>query len=183
MPDAGLILISRESGGNLVVNPPVPVWERSELTRDQLMRWSFLVAAAGRAMLDCLPQLEGGCINYWEAGNWALNEFADPKGPKKARDHRKVHLHLLGRSPLSTDPSWKWGESPVFPAFHEKHTWSARYKRLTPAECRAIVDRATTLLKTHYEMDDAQIQMSTDCSRCGYPSAVASTSKVCEECV
>ena len=59
-------------------------------------------------MLDVLPQLAGGCINYWEAGNWALNDAADPKGRKDARAHRQMHLHLLGRSPSSADPAWAW---------------------------------------------------------------------------
>ena len=33
-------------------------------------------------MIDVLPQLAGGCINYWEAGNWALNDEAEPKGAR-----------------------------------------------------------------------------------------------------
>ena len=48
-------------------------------------------------MLATLPQLKGGCINYWEAGNWALHGDADPRGPKTPEAHRRVHLHLLGR--------------------------------------------------------------------------------------
>src|SRR5688572_20451187 len=84
LPDRQSLLLSRENGGNLVVNPPVSVWERGELTREQLMLFSFLVAACGKAMLECLPQLDGGCINYWEAGNWALNDDAAPKGRKCA---------------------------------------------------------------------------------------------------
>ncbi|MGZ5446485.1 MAG: hypothetical protein ACXWLY_31685 [Thermoanaerobaculia bacterium] len=64
-----LVLVDREDGGNLIVEPPRDVWERSELTAEELTLWSFLIAATGRAMLDVLPQLEGGCINYWEAGN------------------------------------------------------------------------------------------------------------------
>src|SRR3954470_19474012 len=86
LPDRALVLVSREDGGNLIVTPPRDVWERSVLTPVELMRWSFLVAAAGKAMLDRLPQLEGGCINYWEAGNWALNERAEPVGPKTGKD-------------------------------------------------------------------------------------------------
>lgn len=42
------------------------------------MRWSFLVAATGRAMINALPQLEGGCVNYFDAGNWALHDAAPP---------------------------------------------------------------------------------------------------------
>ena len=72
LPDPLLVLVDRIDGGNLIVNPQRPVWERSELTALELTQWSYLVAATGRAMLDVLPQLAGGCINYWEAGNWAL---------------------------------------------------------------------------------------------------------------
>ncbi len=61
-------------------------WERSELTPAELTQFAFLVSAAGRAMLDVLSQLEGGCINYWEAGNWALNDDAEPKGRKVGRN-------------------------------------------------------------------------------------------------
>ena len=125
LPDAASVLCSRLDGGNLQVLPPRPVWERNELTADELTQWSFLVAAAGAAMLDALPQLEDGCINYWEAGNWALHDAADPVGPKLACDYRRMHLHLLGRSRTATHPSWRWGESPRFPEFAERHTWSA----------------------------------------------------------
>jgi hypothetical protein len=98
LPARTLVLVSREDGGNLVVEPPRPVWERSELEPDELTAWSTLVAAAERAMLDVLPQLADGCINDWEAGNWALNEAAPPVGPKTGPRHRSLHLHLLGRS-------------------------------------------------------------------------------------
>jgi hypothetical protein len=180
LPDASLLLVSRENGGNLVVNPPVPVWERSELTREQLMYWSFLVAAAGRAMLESLPQLEGGCINYWEAGNWALNEQAEPVGRRKtAKEFRKVHLHLLGRSRMSQDPSWKWGESPIFPRFHERDSWSVKYKRLTVNECCQIVERAEFLLKNNYGLSSDEISGRWVCEQCGYPTIQA---PACLEC-
>lgn len=78
LPD--LVLVDREDGGHLCVNPPRDVWERGELMPRELTLWSFLVAATGRAMLAVLPQLEGGCINYWEAGNWALNDKPSPRG-------------------------------------------------------------------------------------------------------
>ena len=118
LPDKGAALVSREDGGNLLVLPPREVWERGELTPTELTDWSFLVAAAGQAMLRTLPQLELGCINYFEAGNWALNFAAEPRGPgsrgigsrgigsagigsagiKSGPEHRRVHMHLLGRS-------------------------------------------------------------------------------------
>lgn len=181
LPDRALVLLSRQDGGNLVVNPPRSVWERSELTRNELMNFSFLVAAAGRAMLDVLPQLEGGCINYWEAGNWALNDLAEPAGPKTAKEFRKMHLHLLGRSRSSTDRSWQWGESPRFPMYAERHTHSALYERLTPQECGLVVTQTEELLKLHYELNQNDIVPWSLCERCGYPT-ISSPGNLCEEC-
>jgi hypothetical protein len=66
LPDKGAALLGREDGGNLLVNPPREVWERGELMPAELTDWSFLIAAAGQAMLRTLPQLELGCINYWK---------------------------------------------------------------------------------------------------------------------
>jgi hypothetical protein len=168
LPDRLSLLASREHGGNLVVNPPRPVWERSELTPAELTQFAFLVAAAGRAMLDVLPQLAGGCINYWEAGNWALNDEAEPKGRKDARSHRSMHLHLLGRSPASTDPAWHWGESPRFPTFAEKESWAARFECFTAAECSAIVTHTDALLRSTYGVRDDQIAPWTSGAD-GYP--------------
>jgi hypothetical protein len=185
LPARESLLVSRENGGNLVVNPPRPVWERSELTPVELTQFAFLVGAAGRAMIDVLPQLAGGCINYWEAGNWALNDDAEPRGRKDARSHRQMHLHLLGRSPTSKDPAWTWGESPLFPAFAERQSWAARFERLTAAECEHIVSRAGTLLQTKYGLLAGQIATWSLCGTCGYPNpaAMGESSHVCAECV
>src|SRR5262245_1718091 len=84
LPDPSLVLVDRADGGNLCVDPPRDVWERSELEPDELRAWACLVAAAGRAMIDALPQLEGGCINYWEAGNWSLHDAAEPADTRKS---------------------------------------------------------------------------------------------------
>jgi hypothetical protein len=185
LPGRGSLLVSRENGGNIVINPPRAVWERSELSSAELTQFAFLVSAAGRAMIDVLPQLDDGCVNYWEAGNWALNDEAEPKGRKKAASHRQMHLHLLGRSPASTDPSWKWGESPRFPAFSEKDSWAAGFERLTPAECYRIVSRTDSLLRTKYGLLSGQIARWSPCDRCGYPTPVVSdgASHICLECI
>ncbi|HEY0372836.1 MAG TPA: hypothetical protein VGD79_12585 [Thermoanaerobaculia bacterium] len=143
-------LVDRNDGGNLIVNPPREVWERSELTAEELTQWSFLVAATGRAMLDVLPQLDGGCINYWEAGNWALNDAAEPRGAKIAPGFRRVHMHLLGRSPRASHPAWRWGEAPQFPVFADRREWASSFAPLTEAERRAVVARARDLLRTKY---------------------------------
>ena len=184
LPDRASLLVSRENGGNLVVNPPRPVWERSELSAEELTRFAFLVSAAGRAMIDVLPQLAGGCVNYWEAGNWALNDAAEPRGRKDPRTHRQMHLHLLGRSPASTDPAWQWGESPRFPSFAERHEWAARFERLSAVECQQIVGRAEQLLKTRYGASTGQIAAWSPCAVCGYPAPVAigAATHACAEC-
>jgi hypothetical protein len=150
LPD--LVLVDREDGGHLVVNPPRVVWERSELAASELAAWSFLVAATGRAMLENLPQLAGGCINYWEAGNWSLHADAEPRGPKPPREHRQVHLHLLGRSTLAKSPSWRWGEAPVFPEFARRHEWASGHTPLSSDECRAVVTAVETILARDYSL-------------------------------
>lgn len=170
LPDRSSILLDRTDGGNLVVLPPRPVWERSELSGEELAQWSYLVAACGRAMLEVLPQLEGGCINYWEAGNWALNDEAEPAGRKRGDQHKRVHLHLLGRSPQSANPNCQWGESPVFPRYAERLTWSASSQRLTAEECEAIVNRVRAELTSRYETDPSDVQVGDRCPTCHYPS-------------
>jgi diadenosine tetraphosphate (Ap4A) HIT family hydrolase len=184
LPDRASLLVSRENGGNLVVNPPRRVWERSELTPAELTAFAFLVAAAGRAMIDVLPQLHGGCINYWEAGNWALNDEAEPKGRKEARLHRQMHLHLLGRNPAATHPGWAWGESPVFPRFADQASWAASFDRLTAAECHQVVSRADDLLRTTYGPSAGPIAPWSACVGCGYPSPVSpgASAARCSEC-
>lgn len=170
LPDRATVLLDRADGGNLVVNPPRQVWDRSELSREELIQWSYLVSASARAMLDVLPQLDGGVINYWEAGNWALNDSAAPEGRKRGDRHKSVHLHLLGRSPSSTNPNWQWGESPVFPRYADRLTWSATFQRLSPEECRAIVDATTRQLTAKYQVPESRVIAGVTCPGCGYPS-------------
>lgn len=133
-----LVLIGRADGGHLVVHPPRPVWERSELSSRELAAWARLVSAAGAAMLECLPQLRDGCVNYWEAGNWSLHDSAEPIGPKPVQAHRRVHLHLFGRSRTASHHSWQWGEAPAFPRFADRLAWAQPFTPLSPAECTFI---------------------------------------------
>ena len=169
-PDPATIMLDRADGGQLVVYPPRRVWDRTALTREELVDWNLLVAATARAMLDTLPQLAGGCINYWDAGNWALNGAAAPEGPKIAPFHRVLHLHLCGRSPRSTDRDWAWGESPYFPPFANRFAWSHGKQPLTAAECAAIVGRTGDVLRASYGEADALGPDSRPCGGCGYPS-------------
>ena len=194
LPNKGAALLGREDGGNLLVNPPREVWERGELTPAELTEWSFLVAAAGQAMLRTLPQLELGCINYWEAGNWALNFAAEPRGPgsseigsrgmKSGPEHRRVHLHLLGRSRNSADPSWQWGEAPKFPDYADRQAWAAKHELLTAEECQRIVAEAERVLRERYGFTAQQIAPWETCNACEYPMVVTPEQSAgrCTEC-
>ena len=181
LPAGASLLLSREDGGNLIVHPPRPVWERSLLDVDELDAWGRLIAASGAAMIATLPQLEGGCVNYWEAGNWALNGAAEPLGPKTASAHRNVHQHLIGRSRFSANPRSGWGESPHFPLFSERHEWARAHQRLTPAECTAIVKHAEHALRESYGFGADAIRPWSECPHCAYPS-IAKAGTNCEEC-
>jgi hypothetical protein len=101
-------------------------------------------------MLETLPQLDDGCINYWDAGNWALHRDAPPQGDKVGRLHRHLHMHLLGRSRRATSASWQWGEAPRFPRFADRSAWAAAHEPLTDEECQAIGARTRLVLNTVY---------------------------------
>ena len=147
LPD--LVLNDRRDGGHLVVTPVRDVWERSELTFDELTAWSALIAASGWAMLTVLPQLDNGCINYWEAGNWSLHDAAEPAGVKSAREYRRVHTHVFGRSRTAPSDAWQWGEAPQFPRFAHRLEWAAQCTALTTDECAAIVQRIAERLERY----------------------------------
>lgn len=183
LPDPATIMLDRADGGQLVIHPPRRVWDRTALTRDELVAWDLLVAATARAMLDELPQLDGGCINYWDAGNWALNTAADPPGAKRGHAARVLHLHLCGRNPHSQDPAWQWGESPFFPPFAERFAWSRGKQPLTAHECAAIASRAVAVLRDVYLEPDAQGIDLGACDTCGYPAPHADlVSGACPTC-
>ncbi|GJH28742.1 hypothetical protein [Caballeronia novacaledonica] len=143
-------LCDRADGGHLIVYPSQSVWERSELAPLDLYHWSCLVAASGRAMLQVLPQLDGGCVNYWEAGNWSLNDSADPAGPKNVAEYRRVHHHIFGRSRNALSDDWKWGEAPKFPDFAKKKQWACNHNPLNGDERDAIARRVGEILRESY---------------------------------
>ena len=145
------VFLDRADGGHLIINPPKEVWEASELSPLDLAHWCFLYGAIGRAMIDVLPQLDGGCVNYFEAGNWALGDGAPPKGKKKrAQDYRRVHMHVFGRSPNAKHPSWRWGEAPRLPDYKDRQKWMQDFEPLTAKECGAIIKQAKDILRRRY---------------------------------
>jgi hypothetical protein len=139
LPNPGEVMNDRASGGHVIVFPARVVWDRTAFSREELGDWSWLIACVARAMLETLPQLRGGCINYWDAGNFAMNHDAPPAGFKDGPSHRRLHQHLLGRSPESRDPDWRWGDAPVFPSYANRVEYSAHRQPLDAKECAAIV--------------------------------------------
>ena len=185
LPDQQLVLVSRADGGNLIVSPTRGVWERSELSPVELTLWSFLVAATGRAMINVLPQLRDGCVNYWDAGNWALNDEAEPRGEKKSGPkHRRLHLHVLGRSRDAADRTWRWGEAPLWPDYKDRFAWAANFERLTAAETVAIVNELQRLLVAQYGVQERHIRAWSECGTCNHPVPVTDDRDEarCEEC-
>ncbi len=119
-------------------------------------------------------------MNYWDAGNWALNVAAAPAGPKTGLGHRVLHQHVIGRSPHSTDPSWAWGESPFYPYFGDRFAWSVGKAPLTAAECGVVVARLSHLLLDRYGVDAVP---SGVCAQCNYPTPSADLAAgACPDC-
>jgi hypothetical protein len=152
-------MLDRRDGGQLIVLPPRVVWDRTALDAQELGYFSALVAAGAAAMLAVLPQLQGGCINYWDAGNWALNDAAPPVGLKNGAEHRKLHLHLLGRSPQSLHADWRWGESPKFPDYADRNSWMAGFNALNLTETAAIAAKTKLILVEKYGFSVAEIEV------------------------
>jgi hypothetical protein len=152
-------MLDRADGGQLMVLPPRVVWDRTALDAAELTQFSALVAAGAAAMLAVLPQLHGGCINYWDAGNWALNDAATPAGAKTGTAHRKLHLHLLGRSPQARHADWRWGESPKFPDFADRTAWMAGFNPLNAAETATIAAKTQEILLQKYGFVEAEIEV------------------------
>ncbi|MGE5525285.1 MAG: hypothetical protein ACM3SS_16345 [Rhodospirillaceae bacterium] len=84
--------VSRRDGGHLVINPKLPVEDRTHLTRDQAVELIKLTMVAGEAMKTVLPRrgIDVGRINYQDNGNW----------------RHDLHVHLYGRARSATLQPW-----------------------------------------------------------------------------
>jgi len=80
--------VSRTDGGHLVINPKIPVNDRTALSVDMVQEMALLTNIAGRAMKDGLAEqgIELGRINYQDNGNW----------------RSELHVHLYGRAVNAT---------------------------------------------------------------------------------
>ena len=76
--------VSRGDGGHLIVNPRVPVEDRTRLSRNQAVELVKLTMVAGEAMKTVLTRsgIDIGRINYQDNGNW----------------RHELHVHLYGRA-------------------------------------------------------------------------------------
>jgi len=91
--------VSRGDGGHLIVNPKVPVEDRTRLSRDQAVELVKLTMVAGEAMKTVLTRngIDIGRINYQDNGNW----------------RHELHVHLYGRARGATIQPW--GQPLSFP--------------------------------------------------------------------
>ena len=80
--------VSRSDGGHLIINPKVPVEDRTRLSREQAIELIKLTMVSGEAMKTVLTQkgIEIGRINYQDNGNW----------------RHELHVHLYGRARAAT---------------------------------------------------------------------------------
>jgi diadenosine tetraphosphate (Ap4A) HIT family hydrolase len=76
--------VSRSDGGHLIVNPKVPVEDRTQLSRDKAIELMKLTMIAGEALKIVLTRrgIAIGRINYQDNGNW----------------RHELHVHLYGRA-------------------------------------------------------------------------------------
>lgn len=84
--------VTRGDGGHLVINPKVPVEDRTALAREQAIELMKLTMVAGEAMKTVLTRrgIRVGRINYQDNGNW----------------RHELHVHLYGRSRDATIQPW-----------------------------------------------------------------------------
>jgi diadenosine tetraphosphate (Ap4A) HIT family hydrolase len=84
--------VTRADGGHLIINPKVPVEDRTKLARDQAVELVKLTMVAGEAMTTVLTRkgIPIGRMNYQDNGNW----------------RHELHVHLYGRSRNATIQPW-----------------------------------------------------------------------------
>jgi hypothetical protein len=66
--------------------------------------------------------------------------------------HRRVHLHVFGRSRTASHEDWQWGESPSFPPYVESKKWSSQFELLTQEECTSISKRIEVVLREKFDL-------------------------------
>lgn len=120
--------VSRTNGGHLVINPKIPVSDRTELSADLVKEMALLTNIAGRALKDGLAKqgIKLGRINYQDNGNW----------------RSELHVHLYGRA---VDATYHTYGEPIKAA----RTKSEKIIQtpLTSDDCEIIRERALAYAK------------------------------------
>jgi diadenosine tetraphosphate (Ap4A) HIT family hydrolase len=95
--------VSRSDGGHVVIDPKVPVEDRTQLTPEQAIELVKLTMVGGEALKTVLSRkgIDIGRINYQDNGNWRA----------------ELHVHLYGRARNAR--LQPWGHALAFPPTRE----------------------------------------------------------------
>ena len=125
--------VARGDGGHLIINPKLPVEDRTRLTGEQAVELVKLTMVAGEAMKTVLTRrgIAIGRINYQDNGNWRA----------------ELHVHLYGRAlDAKLQP---YGHALAFPPTREAFLKDmGELEPLTSEDCAAIRAEIERLLAT-----------------------------------
>lgn len=95
--------VSRSDGGHVVIDPKLPVEDRTQLTPEQAIELVKLTMVGGEALKTVLARkgIDIGRINYQDNGNWRA----------------ELHVHLYGRA--RNAKLQPWGHALAFPPTRE----------------------------------------------------------------
>lgn len=95
--------VSRSDGGHVVIDPKVPVEDRTQLTAEQAIELAKLTMVGGEALKTVLSRkgIDIGRVNYQDNGNWRA----------------ELHVHLYGRA--RNAKLQPWGHALAFPPTRE----------------------------------------------------------------
>lgn len=119
----------RSDGGH------VPVWERSELTPEELARWSCLATTTGRALLDS----SAVTASRLRCGQRRAKPAGPSPGTKTpARPCTTGYTCMLSGEAPGHPPGLVVGEPPQYSKLAQSETWSRQFTRLDDDEGAAL---------------------------------------------
>jgi diadenosine tetraphosphate (Ap4A) HIT family hydrolase len=121
--------VSRRDGGHLVINPKIPVEDRTKLTREQAVELMKLTMVGGEAMKTVLTRrgIAIGRINYQDNGNW----------------RHELHVHLYGRARDAT--LQPYGHSLAFPP--TRQAFMAQMGDLEPLDADDVAELRAEIVR------------------------------------
>ena len=125
--------VSRGDGGHLIINPKVPLEDRTLLSREKAIELVKLTMVAGQAMKTVLGRsgIDIGRINYQDNGNW----------------RPELHVHLYGRARGAVVQPY--GQPLAFPPTPEAlKRQMGGLEALTAADVAALREEIVRLLGT-----------------------------------